>query len=131
MAPLVGLRVLALDNEPAILEGTRTLLSGWGCEVLTAADLDGALAAVAAPQMIPEAIVADYHLDHGNGLDAIKTLRWTLQADIPAVLVTADRTPAVRAAAASAAVHLLNKPVKPAALRALLAQWRASRVAAE
>jgi hypothetical protein len=28
-------------------------------------------------------------------------------------------------------VHLLNKPVKPAALRALLAQWRASRAAAE
>jgi hypothetical protein len=28
-------------------------------------------------------------------------------------------------------VHVLNKPVKPAALRALLTQWRASRVAAE
>ena len=28
-------------------------------------------------------------------------------------------------------VHVLNKPVKPAALRALLTQWRATRVAAE
>ena len=37
----------------------------------------------------------------------------------------------VRDAAAAMSVHLLNKPVKPAALRALLTQWRASRVAAE
>ena len=51
---------------------------------------------------------------------------------MPAVLVTADRTPAVREAAAAAMnVHVLNKPLKPAALRALLAQWRATRVAAE
>ena len=50
---------------------------------------------------------------------------------MPAVLVTADRTPAVREAAAPMNVHVLNKPLKPAALRALLAQWRASRVAAE
>jgi hypothetical protein len=37
----------------------------------------------------------------------------------------------VRDAAAAIDVHVLNKPIKPAALRALLAQWRASRVAAE
>jgi hypothetical protein len=28
-------------------------------------------------------------------------------------------------------VHILNKPLKPAALRALLTQWRATRAAAE
>jgi hypothetical protein len=37
----------------------------------------------------------------------------------------------VREAANAMNVHVLNKPLKPAALRALLAQWRASRVAAE
>jgi Na+/proline symporter/CheY-like chemotaxis protein/PAS domain-containing protein/nitrogen-specific signal transduction histidine kinase len=131
LTPLMGLRVLAIDNEPAILEGMRTLLSGWGCEVLLSADLESALEAVRASGIVPDVIVADYHLDEGNGLDVIKTLRWTLKIDFPAVLLTADRTSSVRSAAASAAVHLLNKPVKPAALRALLAQWRASRVAAE
>ena len=35
--PLAGLRVLAIDNEPAILEGhADAALSGWGCEVLVA-----------------------------------------------------------------------------------------------
>ncbi|HEY8384082.1 MAG TPA: PAS domain-containing hybrid sensor histidine kinase/response regulator [Microvirga sp.] len=129
--PLSGLRVLAVDNEPAILEGMRRLLSGWGCEVMVAADLKGALEVIRSMKSVPEAVVADYHLDEGDGLDVIKSLRWKMKVDMPAVLVTADRTPAVRDAATALNVHILNKPVKPAALRALLAQWRASRVAAE
>jgi CheY-like chemotaxis protein len=127
--PLSGLRVLVLDNEPAILEGMRTLLSGWGCEVLTAGDQEAALAHL--KERTPEAILADYHLDDGNGLDAIGTLRAAAGRDLPAVLLTADRTLTLREAAAGQGVHVLNKPVKPAGLRALLVQWRASRVAAE
>lgn len=130
-APLSGLRILAIDNEPAILEGMRILLTGWGCEVWVAADLNGAQQTIRAHKSIPEVIIADYHLDEGDGLDLIKSLRWKTQVDTPAVLITADRTPAVRDAAAAMNVHLLNKPLKPAALRALLTQWRASRIAAE
>jgi signal transduction histidine kinase len=127
--PLAGLTVLAIDNEPSILEGMRALLGGWGCEVITAASLDAARAAMA--RRLPEVIVADYHLDEGNGLQVVAALRRAFAAQIPAVLVTADRSPAVREEAAAANVHVLNKPLKPAALRALLAQWRATRVAAE
>jgi len=36
----------------------------------------------------------------------------------------------VREAANAQDIQLLNKPIKPAALRALLAQWRVQRVAA-
>jgi len=129
--PLAGLKVLAVDNEPTILEGMRMLLAGWGCQVIVASDLEGAQREIHASGIVPEAIVADYHLDQGNGLEVIKSLRLILNADVLAVLATADRTPAVREAAEALNVHVLNKPLKPAALRALLAQWRASRVAAE
>lgn len=128
---LSGLCVLVIDNEPTILEGMRLLLTNWGCEVWTASGLDGAQAIIRAQKSNPDVIVADYHLDHGDGLDLIKVLRWKTQVDTPAILVTADRTPAVRDAAAAIHVHVLNKPVKPAALRALLTQWRATRAAAE
>jgi Na+/proline symporter/signal transduction histidine kinase/ActR/RegA family two-component response regulator len=128
---LAGLHLLVVDNEPAILEGMRLLLAGWGCDVWTASDLEGAQQILRSHRMSPDVIIADYHLDEGDGLDLIRTLRWKTQANTPAVLVTADRTPAVRDAAAAMSVHILNKPVKPAALRALLTQWRASRVAAE
>jgi hypothetical protein len=51
--------------------------------------------------------------------------------DLPAVLITADRSPQVREDARTIDVPVLNKPVKPAALRAFLAQWRVTRPAAE
>jgi Na+/proline symporter/signal transduction histidine kinase len=131
VAPLAGLVVLAIDNEPSILKGMRTLLGGWGCRVITAAGVNEALDAVAGGAEVPEVVIADYHLDEGDGLEAIARLREVLAADLPAMLVTADRSPAVREQASLINVHVLNKPVKPAALRALLAQWRATRVAAE
>jgi CheY-like chemotaxis protein len=123
--------VLVVDNEPTILEGMRLLLANWGCEIWTASDLESAQQMLKIHKLGPEVIIADYHLDDSDGLDLIKVLRWKTQVDTPAVLVTADRTPAVRDAATAMQVHVLNKPVKPAALRALLTQWRATRVAAE
>jgi hypothetical protein len=41
---------------------------------------------------------------------------------VPAALVTADRDPALRLRARAQQVELLHKPVKPAALRALVRQ---------
>jgi len=126
---LAGMRLLVIDNEPAILDGMKRLLEGWGCRVTTAAGLDEALANLKRGE--PDVVIADYHLDNGNGLTAISTLRERSRGRLPAILLTADRSPNVREAAAALDVHLLNKPLKPGALRALLAQWRATRLAAE
>ncbi|MFN3672798.1 MAG: NahK/ErcS family hybrid sensor histidine kinase/response regulator, partial [Bosea sp. (in: a-proteobacteria)] len=127
---LGGMRLLVIDNEPAILDGMKGLLGGWGCVVTTAASTDEALQQMRASGE-PDILIADYHLDDGNGLTAISTLRERASAPLPAILLTADRTPQVREAAAALDVHLLHKPLKPGALRALLAQWRATRLAAE
>ncbi|MGF3022277.1 NahK/ErcS family hybrid sensor histidine kinase/response regulator [Methylobacterium aquaticum] len=130
MVPLAGLTVLAVDNEPAIVDGMRVLVGSWGCTLHTAGSLSEALALVLGDHLRPDVIVADYHLDQGTGLDLIAGLRAALAADIPAVLLTADRSPGVRDAAAAQRVQVLSKPIKPAALRALLTQWR-TRQAAE
>jgi len=79
----------------------------------------------------PDVMIADYHLDQGNGIETILALRWRLGTDLPAILLTADRSPRVREDAQAKSIHLLNKPLRPAALRALLARWRAERAAAE
>ena len=50
--------------------------------------------------------------------------------NIPAILITADRSPHVRAAAREENIAVLNKPVKPASLRALLGQWRTQQMVA-
>jgi Na+/proline symporter/signal transduction histidine kinase len=122
--------LLCIDNDPAILDGMEALLCGWGCRCLKAANLAGAMAAVDAATLTPDALLVDYHLDSGNGLDAIRTLRARFGTGLPAILITADRSPSVRSAARRSGVQVLNKPVKPAALRALLAQSRTQRVVA-
>jgi Na+/proline symporter/signal transduction histidine kinase/CheY-like chemotaxis protein len=127
---LLGIAVLCIDNEPTILDGMETLLGGWGCRVLKAPDLDGAIAAVAEAQLPPNGLLVDYHLDKANGIDAIAELRRRFGSDLPAILITADRSPRVRNDARAADVQVLNKPLKPAALRALMAQWRIQRAAA-
>jgi CheY-like chemotaxis protein len=127
---LAGTIALCIDNEPSVLEGMETLLRGWNCEVIKAPDLELALMAIASRTAMPNGLLVDYHLDHGNGIDAIVTLRRHC-GDLPAILITADRSPAVREQARAENIQLLNKPVKPAALRALMAQWRVMRAAAE
>ena len=129
--PLAGMVVVAIDNEPRILEGMQVLLGGWGCHVIVAGSLKLAEQALSAAKTVPQAIIADYHLDDTGGIETIVALRWKFGANVPAILLTADRTQAVRLEAEAKDIKLLNKPLKPAALRALLAQWRISRVAAE
>ncbi len=123
--------VLCIDNERAILDGMQRLLSGWGCRVLTALDLAEALAALDAGAAEPDGLLVDYHLDGGNGVAAIAALRRRAGRDIPAILITADRSAAVRDQARAVGAHVLNKPLKPASLRALIAQWQVQRIAAE
>jgi CheY-like chemotaxis protein/anti-sigma regulatory factor (Ser/Thr protein kinase) len=127
---LAGTAVLCIDNEPKILDGMEVLLGGWGCRVLKAPDLATAIAAVSEAQIAPDGLLVDYHLDRGDGIEAIVALRARFGADLPAILITADRSPRVRDAARELDVQVLNKPIKPAALRALMAQWRIQRVAA-
>jgi Na+/proline symporter/signal transduction histidine kinase/CheY-like chemotaxis protein len=130
MVQLADLAVLCIDNEPKILDGMATLLGGWGCHVLKAADLKTALATVSEAKAPPSGVLVDYHLDSGNGIEAIAALRWRFGAELPAILITADRSPAVREEARARDIQVLAKPLKPAALRALMAQWRVTRMAA-
>ena len=119
--PLPGRRLLVLDNEVSILESMRALLGQWGCEVVTATDQAGALKALQG--RAPELILADYHLDHGVvGCDVVRQLRAHFALKIPAVIITADRTDQCRRSLQRLEAPLLNKPVKPGKLRAVLSQ---------
>ena len=109
----------------------RLLLTGWGCEVWIASDLETAHQALRTHKALPEVIIADYHLDETDGLELIKALRWKT-AGRHAGRPRHRRPHAGRARRRRRMhIHVLNKPLKPAALRALLTQWRATKVAAE
>ena len=79
----------------------------------------------------PDVIIADYHLDLGDGVAAIRGLRQRFGRSTPAILATADRSLEVRDEAARADVIVMTKPLKPAPLRAQLTRYAALREAAE
>ncbi len=130
LSPLADMVVVAIDNDPRIIEGMRTLLSAWGCAPIVARSQREALAELARQKRVPDVILADYHLDEGDGVDAIVALRWKFGPQVPAALITADRSDDMRLRAYEKDVMVINKPVKPASLRALLAQWRAAATVA-
>ena len=76
-------------------------------------------------------IVADYHLGAANGLSLIGELRNELGRKVPALLLTADRDRSLQERALAANVGFMNKPVRPAALRATVSRARTQAQAAE
>lgn len=117
---MLDLKILCVDNERAILEAMEGLLQHWGCDVRTALSLKQIDRERLLEGWYPDMVLMDYHLDQTSGLDAIEWLRHNLGGHLPAALVTADRSPAVRTLAEDRGIAVVTKPVKPAALRAAI-----------
>lgn len=114
------LSILVVDNERAIQMGMRTLLSGWGCTVISAGSISEAIAQYPVGEQ-PDIILIDYHLkDDETGDRTLEDLNSYFGAKMPAIMISADRSEKLKAQMESQAIPLLNKPVKPAQLRALL-----------
>ena len=70
-----------------------------------------------------DVLLVDYHLDDGdNGLSTMAAMR-ERYGEIPGIVITADHGDDVRSAARSMGYNVLRKPVRPAALRAIISQY--------
>ncbi|MFA6114070.1 MAG: NahK/ErcS family hybrid sensor histidine kinase/response regulator [Sphingomonas sp.] len=113
--------ILVIDNESSILEGMAVLLAGWGCTVHGALSEAQAVERTTMDGIVPDIVIADYHLDDGKTGDAaIDAVRAACGKQLPAIVITADRTPELRDYLVRNGLHILQKPVKPAQLRALI-----------
>jgi PAS domain S-box-containing protein len=120
---LQGMRVLCVDNDGAILDGMEALLGQWGVQVLRARN--SAEATMLCGQSGVDTLLADYHL--GDGVDGIELLHRLCKSRMPtltAALISADHGADLILAARNAGFPLLHKPLRPAALRALLSAFR-------
>jgi CheY-like chemotaxis protein len=121
----VGLKVLCVENDPAVLQGMEALLLRWGAHVSTALSAQQATAL----KGTWDVILADYHLDDGsNGLDLIEAMAG--RANIMA-LITADESEETLSRAAKLGIEVIRKPVAPAWLRIFLSRTLRSKAAAE
>jgi len=120
------IHALIVENEPDVLEGMANLLGTWGCHYLAAPDQEQALTAINESGRQPDILLVDYHLDNNVlGTEVIAALRKQLGTEIPAVVITADRSAEVQHIVQEmTAATLLPKPIKPARLRALVASVR-------
>ena len=103
------------------------LLQGWSCDVVTALSGDEAVAVTLERSWVPDIVLADYHLgETETGVMALRQLAvlegQPAEAEYfsPAIVITADRTDEVRDEIDTAQAQLLTKPIKPAALRAMI-----------
>lgn len=120
-ALLRGRRVLVLDDDPAILDGMRLLLSAWECKVACASTFAQAIRDAASAPHKPDLVIADFDIgDDLNGIDAVEAIRARLKSQIPAVIITAERDTRITHLAGTRGLGLLHKPVRPSALRALM-----------
>lgn len=119
---LRGRRIAVVDDDPSVLEATRLLLARWGCAVRVAADLPAAERLIAADWR-PDFILSDYHLGaEQTGAQVIERLRRAAGRELPAALVTADTDPEQLAVMRACGLPVLQKPLAPARLRAVLTQ---------
>jgi Na+/proline symporter/signal transduction histidine kinase len=117
---LAGLDILCIDNEDSILLGMKSLLGRWGCEVWTARDR-AECTTLLEQGIRPHLVLIDYHLDAGDtGPELMGWLRMRLGEPVPGMVISADGRDEVLANVHAAGLDYLAKPVKPAALRALL-----------
>ena len=118
-SPLAGARVWTVEDDPQAAEGLRALLTEWGCEVVSARSGAEALSLAQTQRLVPDLLLLDYRLPDGPGPEfAPQLLRCWGSAEVPVMIVTAERDAALREQMVSRGWGFLAKPVSPAKLRA-------------
>lgn len=118
---LTGRLVVVIDDEAAIVDGMKALLSGWGMDVIGSLSGDDVIAAIHARGRMPDLIIGDYRLAGGAiGTEVIERLRRELDPEIPAVVITGSTAPERIPEAQAGHYDLLLKPLQPDRLRELI-----------
>ncbi|WP_299178989.1 PAS domain-containing hybrid sensor histidine kinase/response regulator [uncultured Neptuniibacter sp.] len=118
---LSGANIWLIDNDEAICQGMETLLSGWGCNLVTGLSYDDLGNKVDFEQDPVDILIADYHLDNGEtGIDAAREVTARVAAPLPVLMITANYSKELNHEVRNLGYMLINKPVKPLKLKTTL-----------
>lgn len=119
--------VVVVDDNPQVLRSMVRLLESWDCQVIAGSGVDDVLTTLIDRDLIPQLILADYHLAEGsNGIAAINAINAELECPAPAIMISSDNSPSLRQQLERLAIPLLTKPVDPARFRAMMQHILAS-----
>jgi signal transduction histidine kinase/CheY-like chemotaxis protein len=117
---LRDVRVLVIDDDLMVRDGTAALLRQWAARPRTASSADEAAAAVE-QGFDPQALIVDLRLGGArDGIDVIEALRLQLGRRVPALLVSGDTGAIELMRVRFSGIPFLTKPVAPAKLRSIL-----------
>ena len=112
-----------VENEPDLRHAMGLLLEKWGMSVLDAGNAEEAIALIEEIGILPDVFLVDQQLGEGmSGLDFIRLVQ-ARYGNLPACLITAERSPALAAECEDAGVPRFLKPIDARALEG----WLASR----
>ncbi|MEY1663027.1 ATP-binding response regulator [Isoalcanivorax beigongshangi] len=118
---LQGLKVWVVDNDEAICLGMQALLRQWGCDVVVADSLHNLRRQVNTSADAVDVLVMDYHFPNDDdGIKLAGFINAGRREPLPVILLTADRSPAVRQLCDENNYLHLPKPVRPMKLKLAL-----------
>lgn len=124
---LSGARVWVLDNDASICAAMRTLLEGWGCQVITALCEEDLASQVDRFHAPADLLIADYHLDNDvNGVDVVADINARRGQPLPVLLITANYSNDLKIQVRNLGHVLMHKPVKPMKLKAAMSHLLAA-----
>jgi CheY-like chemotaxis protein len=111
-ATLAGIRVLAVDDQPDMLNLIKFVLEEFGAEVQAVTTAAAALERLS--QFKPDILVSDIAMPKGNGYELVQQMKSYPEGQIPAIALTAyaSATHRERSLLAGFQQHL-TKPVEP------------------
>jgi len=119
-APHGTVHVLLVEDDAAVRDATRLLLTTENYQVTAVTSLAEALSAADGSPSI-DVVITDYHLGQGEtGMQVIEGLRARLGESLRAVLVTGDTSSAMRELPRHRLTRIASKPMEADALLELL-----------
>jgi two-component system, sensor histidine kinase len=118
---LSGTSIFVIDDDPAVLESMRLVLTGWGADVVAARSGAEIMNLASNGAGRPGIILCDYRLrNEESGIDVIRRLHEIFGVRIPAILITGDTAANRIEQAHASGLAILYKPVANSKLRALI-----------
>lgn len=114
-----NLVALCIDDKQENLDAMQTLLAKWQIKCVIANNVEQAKTTLLSTK--PQVLLVDYQLEDSlNGIELILLLRQLSNAELPALLITANQEEEIKQRCLDKHITYLSKPIKPARLRAFL-----------
>jgi two-component system CheB/CheR fusion protein len=114
--------IMVIEDDPALLGDLAMMVDSEGYRVVSMRRGEDAVAAISqAHRPWPSVIVTDYNLGSGmTGVEAVKAIREVVGREVPALILSGDKSPATMAVIEEGGSRYLGKPVKAQVLLDIL-----------